>query len=72
MPTFERAGRTERELKWAKIWFNHFASFHRRRGQTDWQFTADDVIAFSRSKLKAGAPAWKRLKMVQGLMSYRR
>ena len=72
MPLFERAGKTERELKWPKIWFSHFAAFHQRKGQSIWEFTAEDVIAFSRPKLKRGAPAWKRLKIVQGLMSCRR
>ncbi|TWU40551.1 integron integrase [Novipirellula artificiosorum] len=72
MAVFERSCREERELKWAKIWFSHLASFHRQSGQGDWQFTVDDVIAFSRAKLRSGAPAWKRLMMVRGLMDYRR
>ena len=38
----------------------------------DWEFTADDVIAFLRSKRDAGIPAWKRMKIIRGLMVYRR
>lgn len=50
-----------------------------RRGQAqghpqargDRQFTADDVIAYLRSKRDAGVPAWKRMKVIRGLMVYR-
>ena len=72
MAFFERSARTERQLKWARIWFKQFAEFHRHAGETDWDFSADDVIAFSRSKLQRGMPAWKRQKMVQALMNFRR
>ena len=72
MAVFERTSRTERQLKWAKIWFSQLATFHRWKGETDWPFTREDVIAFSRAKLKRGDPAWKRLRMVQGLISYRK
>ena len=69
MAVLKRSSGTERDRKWASIWFTQLAAFHRRKGEPGWQFTADDVIAFSRSKLKTGMPAWKRLKMVHGLMS---
>ena len=72
MAFFERSARTERELKWARIWFNQFARFHQHCGESDWAFSAEEVIAFSRFHLKNGMPAWKRLKMVQALMNYRR
>ena len=72
MRFFERAERAERDLKWARIWFQQLASFHRRSDDANWEFSADDVIAFSRSKLQRGMPAWKRLKMVQSLMNYRK
>src|SRR6056297_4078048 len=71
MKSFERSQRQEQELKWAKIWFKHFAAFHQRRGQTLWEFSADDVIAFCRSKRDAGCRASKRRMMVKGLMVYR-
>ena len=35
------------------------------------EFTTEDVIAFLRSRLKAGVPAWKRVKIVEGLIFYR-
>jgi len=35
-------------------------------------FTAEDVIAFLRAKLEQGTPAWKRMKILRGLMVYRR
>ena len=72
MAFFERSARTERELKWARIWFNQFARFHQHCGESDWAFSAEEVIAFSRFHLKNGMPAWKRLKMVQALMNFRR
>lgn len=72
MALFERSARTERDLKWARIWYQQLAAFHHRGDQSRWEFAAEDVIAFSRSKLQQGMPAWKRLKMVQSLMNYRR
>ena len=68
----ERSARTERELKRARIWLNQFAKFHQHYGESDWAFSAEEVIAFSRFHLKNGMPAWKRLKMVQALMNFRR
>ncbi|MEM8671491.1 MAG: integron integrase [Planctomycetota bacterium] len=38
----------------------------------EWEFTADDAIAFLRSKRDAGIPAWKRMKIIRGLIIYRR
>ncbi len=72
MAFFERSARTERELKWARIWFNQFATFHQHQGDSQWEFSAQDVIEFSRFNLNRGMPAWKRLKMAQSLMNFRR
>src|SRR6056297_1799145 len=72
MSCFERSGTAERQLKWANIWFGQLAAFHQQKGQADWTFSAQEVIAFSRAKLKRGLPTWKRLKMVEALMNYRR
>ena len=69
---FVKPARAEQDLKWAKVWFQLFSAFHGRGRQTDWDFTPDDVIAFLRSKRDAGVPAWKRMKIVRGLMIYRR
>ena len=71
MTAFERSARKERELKWAKIWFQHFAGFHGRKGQLQWEFTANDVIAFCRHKRDSGSRASKRQNIVKGLMVYR-
>ena len=56
---------------WARIWFDKLVRFHQVNDPIRWKFTEEDVIAFLRSKLKAGVPAWKRLKIVQGLIEYR-
>ncbi len=72
MTFFERAARAERDLKWAQIWFKQLAMFHQHSGDEHWEYSADDVIAFSRCKLNGGMPAWKRLRMVQSLMNYRK
>lgn len=56
---------------WAKIWFDQLARFHRVYQPEHWQFTEQDVIEFLRSRLKAGMPAWKRLRIVEGLIEYR-
>lgn len=56
---------------WATIWFTQLAQYHQGDLGRDWQFDEGHVIAFLRSKLKAGVPAWKRLKAVEGLITYR-
>ena len=56
---------------WAKIWFAKLAKFHGIKNKECWEFTAEQVIAFLRSKVKAGAPAWKRLMIVKSLIVYR-
>ena len=56
---------------WSKVWFGKLASFHGIEDAENWQFTTEDVIAFLRSRLKAGVPAWKRVKIVEGLIFYR-
>ena len=56
---------------WARIWFSQLAEFHNIRVRHVWAFTNEDVIAFLRSKLRQGTPAWKRVKIVQALIDYR-
>ena len=78
MANFCKPSRAEQDLKWAKIWFKQFTTFHRRSGKQNgdfsrnWDFSPDDVIAFLRSKRDDGVPAWKRLKALEGLLAYRR
>lgn len=64
-------GRKLGREQWAEIWFAKLAQFHRVTDPTRWQFDEQQVIAFLRSKLKSGMPAWKRLKIVEGLLLYR-
>ena len=62
--------RKEKE-KWAGIWFTELCHFHRLAKNPNWNFSADEVIAFLRSQVKQGVPAWKRLKIVEGLRLFR-
>ena len=62
----------EQRDKWAKIWFEKLCRFHGRKPQVTWEFTADDVIAFLRDHVRRKTPAWKRLKIIQSLICYRR
>ena len=56
---------------WARIWFFKLAKFHSISTPLRWDFTCEDVIQFLKSKVKLGVPAWKRLKIVDGLIVYR-
>ena len=58
-------------VDWARYWFTQLARYHRVNDPQRWKFTEQDVIAFLRSKLKQGMPAWKRLMVVKGLILYR-
>jgi len=57
--------------EWAAFWFAALAQFHQVGKAADWQFDERHVISFLRAKLKANVPAWKRLKIVEGLIRYR-
>jgi len=63
------AKRREAE-KWAEIWFAKLCKFHNRPKDSGWQFTAAHVIEYLQSKVRNGYPAWKRLKIVEGLMVF--
>ena len=67
----ERADRDDMTEKYARAWFASMAKFHDIRDPLTWEFTEAHVIAFLRSKLKQDMPAWKRLKIVEGVMWYR-
>ena len=74
---FAKSSRAEQDLKWAQIWYSKLLEFHARRGTAavvspPWEFTAEDVIVFLQWKRDAGTPAWKRAKIIHGLMVYRR
>jgi len=67
-----KPSRAEQDLKWAEIWFGKLCAHHRRSKEPGWEFGVADVIAFLRSKRDLGVPAWKRLKIINGLLVYRR
>ena len=58
-------------LDWARFWHSQLAKFHQVRDSAAWAFTEEEVIAFLRSKLQSGTPAWKRVMIVKGLILYR-
>jgi integron integrase len=63
---------THKEIqeKWARIWFNALVRFHGISEPSTWKFDQQHVIDFLRYKLGHGMPAWKRLKVVEGLIFY--
>lgn len=71
--TFSKPSNFEQNMKWSRIWFNKFAAFHNIKPESaeHWDFTEDQVIAYLRSKRDTKTPAWKRLKILQGLMDFR-
>ena len=69
---FDPQVRREHQEKWTWIWFKKFAEFHGKRGQRMWEFAAKDVVAYCQDQLRRQTPAWKRLKIVESLMYYRR
>jgi hypothetical protein len=60
----------ETDEKFGRLWFASLAKFHRVSDPTTWVFDEQHVIAFLRSKVKEKVPAWKRLKIVQGVIWY--
>ena len=58
--------------QWAQIWFRKLCQFSNRPWDPKWNYSPDQVIAFLQSKRDAGQPAWKRIKIIQGLMLFRK
>ena len=72
MADFQKCNSAKRPpLEWARIWSSKFANFHGIADKKRWVFGCDDVIAFLIHQKNAGAPAWKRLKIAQGLALYK-
>ena len=71
--TFSKPSNQQQKLKWARIWFDKLVGFHgiAAGGAEHWDFSADQVIAFLRCKRDSKTPAWKRLKILEGIMNYR-
>lgn len=68
---FEKSSHETQELKWAHIWFSQLAQFHQIRDSKEWDFSPEHLIAFLRSKRDASVPAWKRMKMIHGVLLFR-
>ena len=58
--------------KWAAIWFERLCCFTQVPLDNDWNFSAEQVIAFLRHRISRRDPAWKRLRIIQGLRLHRR
>ncbi len=76
MALYVKKASREQELKWAWIWFKQFSEFHRTQGNgaqvnPKWEFSVDHVIQFLQSKRDANVPAWKRMKVIEGLITFR-
>ena len=71
--TFSKPSNQQQKLKWARIWFDKLVGFHGiASGDAErWDFSADQVIAYLRCKRDSKTPAWKRLKILEGIMNYR-
>jgi len=67
MEVYSKKASAEQRLSWTKIWFRKFSEFHRRAGENQRPFTQEEVVAFLRDRRDAGVPAWKRMKMIEGL-----
>ena len=72
MNRFAEVASSDLALMWVHIWFGQLARFHRKTSVPDWEFSADEVIVLLRRKRDAGVPAWKRMKVIEGLIDYRR
>jgi len=70
LPACGPQARDEDRRRWAIIWFNQLLRFHAVEDRAKWRFGQDQVIAYLVSQRNAGMPAWKRLKVVEGLMFY--
>ncbi|MFY8201206.1 MAG: integron integrase [Pirellula staleyi] len=64
-------GQQETAEKFAHLWFDGMARFHRVKDPCTWEFDEQHVIAYLRSKLSTRMPTWKRLKIIEGLIWYR-
>lgn len=54
MDTYVKPGSAEQSLRWAWVWFAQLACFHHHdKGERNWQFSANEVVGFLRSKRDA-------------------
>lgn len=67
------AGRSSRHAKntdWPAVWHSKLCQFHRKPNDGTWNFNEQHVIAFLKHRVKQRVPAWKRLKIVEGLIEF--
>ena len=72
MVYIESPNKQETDEKFGRLWFASLARFHRVKNPLTWDFDETHVIEFLMSKIKEKMPTWKRLKIVQGLIWWRR
>ena len=68
---FSKVDDATQRVRWAHIWHRKLNAFHHRDADDREAFSADDVIAFLRSRRDTGTPAWKRLRIIDGLIQFR-
>lgn len=74
-PRYRRDGQVEKpadQIDWGQVWFGKLVRFHRVSEPRKWTFSREEVIAFLRNQKSKGAPAWKRLKVIEALMDFQR
>ena len=74
-PQFSNSAYRSKNLsqdKWAAIWFERLCYFTKVPVDNDWNFSEEQAIAFLRHRMARKDPAWKRLKIIQGLRLHQR
>ena len=74
-PQFSNSAYSSKNLsqdKWAAIWFERLCYFTKVPVDNDWNFSEEQAIAFLRHRMARKDPAWKRLKIIQGLRLHQR
>jgi hypothetical protein len=66
-----RSDKDSKEEKYARIWYSHLLKFHHIPFSHSWSYNKEHVVQFLRSKKESGIPAWKRLKILQGILWHR-
>ena len=68
---YSKPGSRSQELKWAWIWFKKLSLHHGWQADAGQRFTDQDAVGFLRSYRDQGTPAWKRMRILEGLMVFR-
>ena len=70
LPPIGPNSREEDRRRWALVWFNQLVRFHQVQDRSKWKFGQNVAIDYLESQRDSGMPAWKRLKIVEGLICY--